>query len=126
MEWRWKNFSKSELQCKCCGEFPVNELFMDRLQKLREAVGFALPINSGYRCPKHNAEVAATGDDGPHTTGRAVDIAVDRGKAFMVLSRAINLGFTGIGVSQKGQSRYIHLDDLENTSVHPRPTIWSY
>jgi hypothetical protein len=33
------------------------------------------------------------------------------------------MGFTGIGVQQKGSRRFIHLDVLQNP---PRPNVWSY
>jgi zinc D-Ala-D-Ala carboxypeptidase len=35
---------------------------------------------------------------------------------------ALEAGFTGIGVQQKGTGRFLHLDTLENL----RPTVWSY
>ena len=34
--------------------------------------------------------------------------------------------FTGIGVNQKGDSRFIHIDDIESTQKRPRPWVWSY
>ena len=66
--------------------------------------------------------MSSTGVDGPHTTGRAIDISVNRNEAITVLNAALFLGFTGIGVNQKGNSRFLHLDNLEAN----RPTIWSY
>jgi zinc D-Ala-D-Ala carboxypeptidase len=39
---------------------------------------------------------------------------------------ALEQGFTGIGVSQKGAIRFIHVDDLPDAPGQPRPTIWSY
>ncbi len=123
----WVNFTRDEFKCHCgnC----VNEIqdsFIDRMQKLRTLLGFPLSITSGYRCPAYNAKVSGTGLTGPHTKGRAADIAVSREQAFRLVSMASTLGFTGIGVSQKGNSRYIHLDDLPAASGQPRPTIWSY
>jgi hypothetical protein len=38
----------------------------------------------------------------------------------------MKMGFSGIGVSQKGDSRFIHLDDLEDSNERPRPWVWSY
>jgi zinc D-Ala-D-Ala carboxypeptidase len=101
---------------------------MDKLQQLREAVGFPLPISSGYRCPDHNAKVSSTGKTGPHTTGKAADPRMSGEKAFKVMAEACQLGFTGIGLSQKGahESRFVHVDTLENGPGCPRPTVWSY
>lgn len=127
--WRWKNFTAEELACKCgCNEVKVDEGFLDRLQAVREEVGFSMPVNSGYRCAKHNAEVSHTGDTGPHTQGHAVDIQVSGNRAFTILLSAMRKGFTGFGFMQKGPftQRYIHLDDLTLTETVPRPTIWSY
>lgn len=128
MSWKW--FTLEEFKCKgvdCCGgENRIDPAFVDKLDALRDRIGFPLPVNSGYRCPLHNARVSTTGASGPHTTGHAVDLEVDRGKAYAVLKEAPALGFTGIGVAQKGASRYIHLDDLPNAPGQPRPTCWSY
>jgi hypothetical protein len=41
----------------------------------------------------------------------------------------VDYGMMGVGVSQKGDSRFIHLDMMNNTDDggrFPRPTIWSY
>lgn len=122
MNWPWPHFTKFEMACKCCGEVNMDPGFMDKLESLRSAVGFGLAVNSGYRCSKHNLETSDTGTSGPHTTGKAVDLDVNRAQAFLVLKAALALGFTGIGVSQKGPSRFLHLDTLEDG----RPTIWSY
>ena len=123
----WANFTRAEFACRCgkC-ENKIQDSFIDKLQDLREALGFPLRITSGYRCPAHNARVSGTGLSGPHTTGHAADIAVSREQAFRLISMAAISGFTGIGVSQKGASRFIHLDDLPAAAGQPRPTIWSY
>lgn len=95
---------------------------MDKVEKLRLALGFPLTVTSAARCPDHNAKVSGTGRTGPHTTGRAIDLGVSHQQAYMVLSAAILAGFSGIGVNQKGGGRFIHLDDLKDG----RPTVWSY
>lgn len=120
----WRHFKFEDFACHCgCGTNLMQESTIDRFDELRERCGFALFVNSGYRCPKYNAQVSDTGEEGPHTTGHAVDTPCDRGKAFIVLKNAVELGFTGLGFQQKGKSRYIHLDDL---TTSPRPNIWSY
>lgn len=118
------HFTAKELQCKCgCGMLPAQD-FMDKIERLRVSCGFSMPVTSAARCPEHNARVSGTGRTGPHTTGRAIDLAVDRERAYMVLVAALNMGFTGIGIQQKGASRFIHLDDLP--FAQGRPTVWSY
>jgi uncharacterized protein YcbK (DUF882 family) len=103
-----------------------DEDFMALVEKLRQLVGFPLKVSSAARCPSHNQAVSATGRSGPHTTGRAIDFAVSHGQAVAVISAALQLKITGIGVQQKGSGRFIHLDDLPNAAGQPRPTVWSY
>lgn len=120
----YPNFSEEEFRCKCgCAKASMDKQFIDDLQVLRNIVGFPLPINSGYRCPEHNNAVSGTGYSGPHTTGKAADLGVDRQKAHKVLQTALSMGFAGIGVAQKGSGRFIHLDTLDEGL---RPTVWSY
>lgn len=122
----WKHFDKNEFACRHCGENLTADDFIDKLDELREQCGFALPVTSGYRCPEHNTKVSHTGLTGPHTTGRAVDFGVRGERAYKVVELAIRAGFTGIGMNQKGEARFVHLDDLPNAPGQPRPTCWSY
>jgi zinc D-Ala-D-Ala carboxypeptidase len=122
----WRYFKIEEFSCHHCGVNLIDHGFVDKLHELRERVGFPLIVNSGYRCPAYNKMISDTGETGPHTTGHAVDFKVDRKKAYAVLKMAVLMGFTGIGVAQKGSSRYLHLDDLLDAPRQPRPTIWSY
>ena len=120
------NFKKEELACKCgCGFLPKPD-FIEKIQHLRERYGRAMPVTSAARCSDHNAKVSGTGRSGPHTTGRAIDIAVSGGDAIELIRLALVLGFTGIGVNQKGSGRFIHLDDLPSGINRPRPYLWSY
>lgn len=120
----WANFTRDEFECECgnCVN-GIDNVLIDRLQLLRDAVGFPLMITSGYRCPKHNDRVSTTGLTGPHVSGLAADIKVSRERAYHVLQEALRLGFTGIGVSQKGPVRFLHLDLVPGPG---RPWVWSY
>lgn len=121
-----EHFPDSELACKCgCGMLPAKD-FMDKVEALRRSLGFPMAVTSAARCPDHNAKVSGTGRTGPHTTGRAIDLAVSGSKAYALVSSATFMGFSGIGVQQKGGGRFIHLDDLPNAPGQPRPTVWSY
>lgn len=120
-------FSDAELACKCgCGLLPP-PAHRAKLERLRERYGKPLRVASGARCPKHNAAVSSTGLTGPHTKG-ATDLAVAGADALHLVDLALEQGFTGIGISQKGPhgSRFVHLDDLPDAPGQPRPTIWSY
>ncbi len=121
----WKNFTLDEFSCKHCGKNEINHKLIDKLQLLRDGLGFPLVISSGYRCPEHPIE-AKKNKQGTHTLGLAVDISVSHEKALEVLYKGIAHGFTGVGVNQKGNGRFIHLDIAENKDYQPRPHIWSY
>jgi uncharacterized protein YcbK (DUF882 family) len=123
---RWRYFAADEFACKHCGHNQIDADFVTRLDNLRHEYGKPMVISSGYRCPEHNAAVSSTGRDGPHVSGKAADIAVSGADARRLLGLAIALGFSGIGVQQKGSGRFLHLDDLDDSSNRPRPWLWSY
>jgi uncharacterized protein YcbK (DUF882 family) len=121
-------FTHRELACRHCSIERMDPVTMDRLIGLRQALNFPLPVTSGYRCPTHNQAVSSTGPNGPHTTGRAVDIRVHGHHAYELVKLVTLHGFTGIGLSQGGAHarRFIHLDDLPNGPGQPRPWVWDY
>lgn len=125
----WEYFSLNELKCKCnkCGStgFEMQPEFMEKLIALRKQLNFPFTIVSAYRCPRHNINVSSTGDSGPHTTGRAIDISIHGEKALLLIKTALEHGFTGIGINQKGIGRFTHLDTLAAPDFI-RPTVWSY
>ena len=96
---------------------------MDKVQELRNRYGKPMPETSGYRCPKHPQEATKT-VPGAHQLGLAIDIGLQGKEAYDLLKLAMEMGFTGIGVNQKGNGRFIHLDIATNEL--PRPMIWSY
>lgn len=116
-------FTDTELSCPCCGENKFSLSTLHRFNLLRAYLGFALPMTSGYRCPAYNK---LKGYTQTHATGHAGDIACSHKKAFKLIEAAPMFGFTGIGVRQKGKTRFIHLDDLEELPTRPRPHLWSY
>jgi uncharacterized protein YcbK (DUF882 family) len=123
---KYPNFSKAEFDCKHTGNNEMQHSFMELVQRLRTAYGKSMRVSSGYRDPKHPIEARKAGISGAHTTGLACDLAVERGDAYTVLKLALELGFTGIGIQQKGSGRFIHLDTIANNAAQPRPTVWSY
>ena len=120
-------FSEEELRCKSgCGRAAMHAEFLDRLDRLRRRWGQPLILTSAYRCPEYNVVVSTSGKRGPHTTGRAVDVLIRGHDALKLLLLASELGFTGFGVQQKGDVRFLHLDDLGAGAGRPRPFLWSY
>lgn len=147
---RYPNFSESEFRCKHTGRCEMQVEFMDRMQLQRNIYGRPMDVlrGSGYRDRSHPVE-ARKETSGSHTKGKAADTPVAGADARRFLFAAVLVsaveaklideetakhwlplmlrhGFTGIGIQQKGGSRFIHLDDCTATDGLPRPTVWSY
>lgn len=124
MTQKYRYFSYRELRCKCgCGQERMDPEFMRRfLIPLREQYGGPVILTSAYRCSEYNARISTTGYDGPHTTGRAVDVRVDNGWHRNVIVRlAMQLGCRRIGVARN----FVHLDLCEPPR-YPQDVIWVY
>ena len=104
------------------GEKYMDEIFVKKLDTLRSLLKVPLVITSGYRTPSYNKKIGGA-PQSRHLKGHAADIAIAGEDAFKLVGLAYTLGFTGIGIQQKGtwDKRFIHLD-LRPTE----PRIWSY
>lgn len=128
----YKYFSPNELKCKCgkCDStgHEMDDNFMQRLVMLRMQFNRPIIITSAYRCPSYNSEISDTGEKGPHSRGKAVDIKIYGTLAYALVEMAYELSFTGIGVKQRGpmDERFVHLDTCTHEEVGTRPWIWSY
>lgn len=111
------HFTRREMQCPCGCALAPTQAFMDRLEALRVALGRPLHVNSGARCPKHNALVKGAANS-YHIQGIAADVACLTGELrYDLMREALRLGFMGIGVN----ATFVHLD------IRPgRPTMWLY
>lgn len=117
----WKNFTRDEFACSHCGKNEIQDSTIDYAQEIRDEVGFALPVTSGYRCPDHPIEKSKM-QPGTHARGVAVDFGVSGGKARQVAKVALSKSRGGVGVNQKGSGRFVHVDvDTERTGL-----FWSY
>lgn len=106
----------------------MDEVFMLRLQRLRDAWGypFSAVEGGGYRCADYNGS-----PDGAHVQGRAIDPTISRLSYYHFIKLAMELGFTGIGVKSKrdenGKPTFqLHLDDLQAGEGKTRPFLWTY
>ena len=113
------------MKCSHTGLEKMDAEFMEMLTELRVAYAKPMRVTSAYRDATHPIE-AKKAKPGAHATGRAADIAVERGEAYEVLKLALEIGFTGIGVAQKGSGRFLHLDICNSDDGMIRPTVWSY
>lgn len=132
----YRFFKAHELRCKCgnCDGGEMNDYFMSRLISLRENMGFPFIVSSAYRCSDYNETISETGPDGPHTTGRAIDIVIYGKRAENLIQGAFRYGILGLnhgglGLHQRGphKKRFVHLDDLNRSDWHKtRPWVWTY
>lgn len=70
-----KYFKLSEFACKCgCGANKTSQTLINICDKIREAVGVPLYVNSGTRCPARNKEAGGVANSN-HMTGEAADLS---------------------------------------------------
>lgn len=109
-----KEFPEWELACKCCGKCCMNQNFLNKLAYARRSANIPFPINSGYRCPKHNKEVGSTSQN--HIMGHAVDIATkDSYTKMMIVASLIRAGFRRFGIYRT----FVHVDDMNDIGEGP-------
>lgn len=104
-----RNFSQHEFDCKCGGKHAskMDMSFISKLQELRDRVGFALVINSGFRCPEWNEKIGGS-PNSQHMLGIAVDIkCTDIIKRAKIIKEALNIGFSDVSIA----SNFIHIDN---------------
>ena len=112
-----KYFKSEEFDCSWSNENHMAPEFLEMLDNLREECDFPFVITSGYRCPWHPDEIKKD-KPGTHSRGIAADIRVSGGnQRYILIQKALELGFTGIGVAKT----FIHVDTRLDT-----PMIWSY
>jgi uncharacterized protein YcbK (DUF882 family) len=113
----FKFFKRDEFKCSETGNNEIQDEFIHALDQLRESCGFPFAITSGYRDPSHSVE-AKKEKAGQHTLGIAADIAVSGGsQRFIIVSKALELGFSGIGVART----FVHVDTRTT-----QPMLWCY
>lgn len=132
--WRWSTYAKQRMtdgfKYFSYGEFDSadepgsGKLYMSkdliqRLGRIREAVGFPMMVSSGYRSKAHNAKVGGV-PNSAHRSGLAVDIrAVTDAQKRAIAKAAIANGITRIGWGRT----FIHLD-IDGTK--PQHVAWGY
>ena len=111
MKVKIQNFHQGELACPCCGAQKITVEALTRLQCLRDLLGFALPVASGFRCHNHN-KVIGGASSSKHLLGLAFDIKTTRMSAARK-HKLLKIGgqlFSGVGVYDK----HIHLDSRKS------------
>lgn len=154
----WSEFDSKDAQRQRIpgsGERMMNRPFVGDLDLVRQLMGQPLNVTSGYRTPAYNRIVSSTGEAGPHTTGKAADLAAAGQHAFRLmvaavlvkayragvleeadltpetLDRVVKASFQGIGLQQASKiphaGRFVHLDTCTPSETNGlRPWLWSY
>jgi hypothetical protein len=112
---RWPDFSVAEISCPCCGETVIDPSALDCLQRLRNAMGTRIRINSGHRCVQHNKQVGGA-PKSRHLGGGAFDIAVAGHDRRTLYANAKAAGFAGFGFMLNA----LHCD------TRATPAAWNY
>ena len=103
-----KNFASTEFDCHgqgCCSQTSIDDKLVGYVQQFRDHFGKAVTINSGYRCPTHNASVGGASKSN-HMDGEAADIKIKGITPLELAQYAESIGIKGIGVYSWG----IHID----------------
>lgn len=111
------NFRLSEFACKDGSPIVFIQAGLIRgLQRIRDAYGLPLNINSAYRTPEHNAKVGGA-KNSYHIKGMAADIRISNYTTdfdvMQLAATAEKQGLTGIGV-YKG---FVHVDTRESKTL---------
>ena len=78
-----EHFKVSEFACKCgCGKQDIDQRVINMAETIRLALGVPVKINSGCRCPAHNAKVGGV-KNSKHVLGKAADLSCSLGSAKM-------------------------------------------
>lgn len=116
------HFTREEMECPCCHRLELHPDLLPRLEKLRNTLGFALPITSACRCRSHNKAVKGKDDSRHLIDGQlceAVDIACyDDNTRYRIVQCAMFQCFGGVGVGEN----LVHLD-IRPISEH---RLWTY
>lgn len=105
-----EHFSTDEFACHHCGQCgDMHPKLIELLEKLRANMGgVPIHINSGYRCPIHNANVGGV-PNSQHVLGTAADLALPAGMSFDTFQWYVEqLPFDGIGLYP--YQYFIHVD----------------
>lgn len=118
------HFSLDELKCHCgqCGStgLEMQDSFMQHIIWLRLKMAIPFKVSSGYRCKTYNTKISSSGEFGPHTFGKALDILFLPHQFDALLELVYtSKRFTGKGGKKAGNYYMIHLDTLTKED-HPR------
>lgn len=113
------SFNLSEFSCKCgCGLTNINMTLVALLQNVRNIIGQPIKINSGLRCPAHNASVGGA-PDSSHLQGWAADCSVISSHYRYEFLANVMDQFERVGIAKT----FVHVDVDPDK---PKEVVWMY
>lgn len=109
-----KNFTRKDFKCPCgCTRQMVDSELVEKLQAIRDKLGKAIKVTSGYRCITHNASKTVGGSpNSKHRYGMAADWRTENRSinpvALGILAQAV--GFGGVGIYWHSRGAFVHAD----------------
>jgi len=121
------NFNPStdpKLLCTCnttnCDKRSISQEHLNRIQKVRDILGYGLIVTSGGRCPYHPEEIHRT-KPADHQKGLGCDIAVNGTTRGNVVHAGILTGCNAIGIAKT----FVHLG-YRSELPEGHITMWVY
>ena len=117
MKYLSPHISVREYACRHCGEIPypltlddmpvMYSLLFEAFELIRNEWGKPIIINSGYRCPAHNANVGGA-PYSIHTFGLALDCHAESETGVEVMARIIDMVMPELRMGT--YKNFIHID----------------
>lgn len=106
-----KNFTRKDFKCPCgCSRQMVDSELVEKLQAIRDKLGKAIKVTSGYRCLSHNAAVSGSSGS-KHRYGMAADWRlVDRSINPVALGIIATQYFKAVGIYWYDGCAIVHTD----------------
>lgn len=108
-----KNFTRKDFKCPCgCTRQMVDSELVEKLQAIRDKLGKAIKVTSGYRCITHNASKTVGGSpNSKHRYGMAADWRmVDRSINPVALGIIAAQYFKAVGIYWYDGCAIVHTD----------------
>ena len=108
-----KNFTRKDFKCPCgCSRQMVDSELVEKLQAIRDKLGKAIKVTSGYRCITHNASKTVGGSpNSKHRYGMAADWRmVDRSINPVALGIIAAQYFKAVGIYWYDGCAIVHTD----------------
>lgn len=125
------HFKQSEFSCQCnypeCIQQKVSKELLRRLENFRGAAGKPLTVTSGFRCQKHQEDLAknkvntVVASKSQHELGTAADVANSSLMVSELMDLAKKVGFESIGYA----FNFLHVD-LRPKRNDGTLRIWKY